>query len=195
MKLFDIFGFSIEANKKDDKKENPIYDEVNKYYCLWKSDLCDPFYINTKDKIFYGPVKNQNLDFNVYFNGFKNSPCLIKISKEKFDASYHNNICDCELGTGNNIVQSQLPYTEEEVCEILKTKYKDYYFEATTNCFTNISIDVYSSANLCAKPFAFIVRNNMYKKACLCCGKCLSDISEVYCEFEQIIMVNKICSK
>jgi hypothetical protein len=117
-----------------------------------------------------------------------------EISKEEFDNNFKNVICDCPVGEGTNIKFGAKYNVYDEFIKLyphLKDNIEDFNESGNHAGYFNMFI---------IDGNKYYLKGCFYKKACLNCGKCLSDYEKLKKEFEKIInrikelkLIEEIC--
>jgi hypothetical protein len=152
-------------------------------------------YVDVKNKIRYDRDKNEYLDYGYFleqYDGFS------EISMVGFNKHHQNNVCDCALGAGKNI---QRGGSYDVINEFRNFKF---------GCDIHLSIKY---LDLPGSHYGFRIKNanysyeydisyysKCYKRACVKCNKCLSDLPKLRQEFENALLgfeeykkIEKIC--
>lgn len=222
MKLFGFEIKKIEKIKKEDKipgQDGPEkYEEKIHYFktyhtlayrALGREIFCfsskfpkDEFTLETSIK-----VNNlYNIKSNIIYetNISKIAYSINEITKEEYEELFKNNICDCDLGKGNDIRESKnMYYYPNEIEKEINNKYPDWYIEFEED--RGHTMDFYIYKNNCLNERSGISVEKIYKKACLACGKCIQEFYKIERSFNsrfeyikselmQEKMINDICS-
>jgi len=167
---------------------------------------CGEIYLSTVDMVLYRiylnkveevkNIKGSANDPNYLHHDIFGTPSKAwhEISKEEFDNNFKNIICDCPVGEGTNIKFGAKYNVYDEFIKLyphLKDLIEDFNREEYNGYCSNEFV-IYGNT--------YSFTGNFYKKACLNCGKCLSDYEKLKKEFEKIInrikelkLIEEIC--
>ena len=161
------------------KKKKFVRSILNAEYYLDNHPDCDVRYtISRSDWNIYDTKTNtfRPLPKNTLIIGRDNYfPC----AKEAYLKHTVNTLCDCELGTGRNIVVADKPY---DVVKVLNDYYTGKYY-VTAALHTEYDVyDVNTNKMVGSVDLYF---RNYFKKACLNCHTCLDEKSSLLREFDK----------
>jgi len=116
------------------------------------------------------------------------------ITEKEFIELFKNNKCKCEFGTGNEIVASSKPF---DIVEEFIKRYSAYNIEKTETIHFP-----YESYTIRYSPEIYVKSSmgplyDYYRRGCLRCGSCLSDLPVLHEKFEELVAMldNKITDK
>lgn len=158
--------------------------------------------ISTVNRIYVTDTSKDELCYCIDTNTFEPVPylgdpftCVKGISDEKYNDLYRNKLCNCPVGAGRKVIQGTKPL---DFIEEFNEKYDGLYFmeefegtdtELENDWLFRIYTYIYDS-NICG-GYDYIdrnvVRQNYYKKACVNCGTCMSELPKMHDRFEYIV--------